>query len=82
MQRRYSSHQLKINSVWLIDPKGKPKKIKYLKEIGEIDLRGTRTAEREEMRGLQRNIGDGCVHYFYSRILLVYTYVKISNCEL
>lgn len=32
MQRIYSSHQLKINSIWLIDLKGKPKKIKYLKE--------------------------------------------------
>ena len=33
--------------------------------IGETDFRGTKTAEREEMHGLQRNIRDGCAHYFY-----------------
>lgn len=66
MQRIYSSHQLKINSIWL-RPKGKLKKDKNtLKEnIGETDLRGTKTAEGEEMHVLQRNIRDGCAQYFY-----------------
>ena len=41
-------------------------------------MKGT-TAEREEMCGLLRNIRDGCVHYFYLRISLVYTYVKYQT---
>lgn len=47
-------------------PKGKTQKDKILEgNIRETDFRGTRTAEREEMHGLQRNIRDGCAHYFY-----------------